>query len=52
MENDMDFFEFGKNSKFDDPPPSDLGKKLKLGKFWIWETPLGKKYKIKKPIIV
>ena len=40
----LDFFEFGKNSKFDDPPPSDLiGKELKLGKFWILGPPLRKK---------
>ena len=30
----LDFFEFGKNWKFDDPAPLTLfGKNLKLGKF-------------------
>ena len=30
----LDFFEFGKNWKFDEPQTS-FGKNLKLGKFWI-----------------
>ena len=36
----LDFFEFGKNWKFDDPPPSDLiWEKLKLGKLRILGPP-------------
>ena len=43
----LDFFEFGKNWKYDDPPSLglNLGKLLNWKNFEFWEAPLRKKPK-------